>query len=848
MDLVGRDDLLREARVALGARRHTLLVGPPGSGRTALVRALTAHLARAGRPHHQVAGHDSVAGVPLAAVAPLVAAVGVRVDDPMDVYTRVPPLLRAADAVVLVDDVDRVDRGAAVLLAQIARADVPLVLTTRATADVPHGVADAVRQAGMATRQLTPLSTDDVLRLAADRLGDELDVPSAARLVTAARGLPELVVEMLEAGRRGMETSDAGVRLGPDVLTDRLRARARARLDALGPAARDVAALVTAADRVLEEAVDLAGADEAVSAGVLRRLRTGLGTALEVADPVIGATLREALGERGLADCRERARVLLARGDVHRATLLAVRSGASPEPSAIVAAVEEALVEHRVEDAADLLAAVDEPADATTDGALATRLALLRGVVKGRSGETAAAVEALRAAAAAVQAPDLAVRIGHELGLTLAVRADDPRAAVEAVADLAARLGPEHGRALAADLVKWRLMAGLPATEVPVVSAETPVLDRAAEGVAVAVIAAMVSSLDGPTSAAHDAVADGRAGLACGVGPAYAEDLLTLSEYLALSFEGRLADAEDLAGSRRERAILEQHPSAGLWAYATAELALHRGLLVAGHDLARRAARHLQWEDFTGVRETNRALLEVLASRSGLRPSDPALPSAEARADVKVDLHAARLEAADLLARRRPVEAATALARVADRAMRESHAHLGLMAIDEALLVTTCDADRAAYAAVLAAHPERSRLVVALTERAEALVDGDVRRLEEAADGLRDVGLLGRAAQAYETAARLHHDRGAREAARRVRVAGADLSARGATAWPSGALAASLSPRELEIAWLAARRARSKEIAETLGLSVRTVDNHLGRIFRKLAVTGRDELADTWGR
>ena len=34
------------------------------------------------------------------------------------------------------------------------------------------------------------------------------------------------------------------------------------------------------------------------------------------------------------------------------------------------------------------------------------------------------------------------------------------------------------------------------------------------------------------------------------------------------------------------------------------------------------------------------------------------------------------------------------------------------------------------------------------------------------------------------------------------------------------------------------------EIAEQVGLSVRTVDNHLTRVYRKLGIAGRDELAE----
>ncbi|MGP7961466.1 LuxR C-terminal-related transcriptional regulator [Sanguibacter sp. A247] len=52
-----------------------------------------------------------------------------------------------------------------------------------------------------------------------------------------------------------------------------------------------------------------------------------------------------------------------------------------------------------------------------------------------------------------------------------------------------------------------------------------------------------------------------------------------------------------------------------------------------------------------------------------------------------------------------------------------------------------------------------------------------------------------------------------------------------------------LTERELEVAELVAQGASNREIAETLYLSVRTVEVYLGRAFRKLGVTTRVELA-----
>ena len=53
-----------------------------------------------------------------------------------------------------------------------------------------------------------------------------------------------------------------------------------------------------------------------------------------------------------------------------------------------------------------------------------------------------------------------------------------------------------------------------------------------------------------------------------------------------------------------------------------------------------------------------------------------------------------------------------------------------------------------------------------------------------------------------------------------------------------------LTAREREVATLAAAGLTSREIAGRLVVSVRTVDNHLQRAYRKLGVTRREELAD----
>jgi DNA-binding CsgD family transcriptional regulator len=56
-----------------------------------------------------------------------------------------------------------------------------------------------------------------------------------------------------------------------------------------------------------------------------------------------------------------------------------------------------------------------------------------------------------------------------------------------------------------------------------------------------------------------------------------------------------------------------------------------------------------------------------------------------------------------------------------------------------------------------------------------------------------------------------------------------------------------LSRREREVALLAAGGATSREIAERLFLSSRTVENHLSRVYEKLGINGREELVEALG-
>jgi DNA-binding CsgD family transcriptional regulator len=55
-----------------------------------------------------------------------------------------------------------------------------------------------------------------------------------------------------------------------------------------------------------------------------------------------------------------------------------------------------------------------------------------------------------------------------------------------------------------------------------------------------------------------------------------------------------------------------------------------------------------------------------------------------------------------------------------------------------------------------------------------------------------------------------------------------------------------LTPRELEIAKMAASGLSSRAIADRLVVAVRTVDNALGQVYAKLCIAGRAELSSVF--
>lgn len=136
----------------------------------------------------------------------------------------------------------------------------------------------------------------------------------------------------------------------------------------------------------------------------------------------------------------------------------------------------------------------------------------------------------------------------------------------------------------------------------------------------------------------------------------------------------------------------------------------------------------------------------------------------------------------------------------------------------------------------------------AFAEAATALASGNADRVMIAAGIFGEAGLHLHAAEAMATAAKFYLRGGQQSAANAAALRANEYTQRCALArtplLDTSDVRTSLSKREKEVAAMAASGWTSRQIADRLGISIRTVDNYLGRVYMKLGVSGRAELID----
>ena len=320
--------------------------------------------------------------------------------------------------------------------------------------------------------------------------------------------------------------------------------------------------------------------------------------------------------------------------------------------------------------------------------------------------------------------------------------------------------------------------------------------------------------------------------------------------------EARLAEAEQLARTGAEVVASHRVPIAQIWFAANlGRVATLQGRLATARRYYAEAAGLAQANRFAGPRCM--ALSGLALAHAMLGEPEAAAQALAERAAVPwfgflgPEQHLADAWAAT--AAQRPAEAAEAFRTAAAEAASTGHRLTESWLLHD--LMRTSGEDVSARLRELAGACD-SPLVSARARHAAAARARDPGELTGAADDFEALGALLLAAEAAGGAAaefsRAGDGRAATAALRRstalaAACEGANTPGLHHLATVNAAAADPLSGREREVVLLAATGMASKDIAERLYLSVRTVNNHLQHAYTKLGVTSRAGLAQALG-
>ncbi|MFE1875565.1 LuxR C-terminal-related transcriptional regulator [Streptomyces sp. NPDC059496] len=867
--LVGREAELKDFDEVLPEPRSAgfLVFGPAGVGKSRLAEECLDRAVALGYRAGRAVATAAAASVPLGAIAHLLPD-GADLSDPVSGFASVARLLSRPGAarprmVILVDDVHLLDATSAMLLRQLMDAGVVFLLGTvrsgesQALAVAALGHGDAVRQVDLAG-----FGREQVVTVLEQVLEGPVGRSAVNHLLTNSGGNPlylrELVVGAVTAG---VLTCDGEIwDMTADRLpgTRRLTDLIRSRLSVAPLAGRQVLDLLSLCEPLSLGHLEMDAEPQVLSqleqSGLIVVVQEERRSAVRLAHPLYGEVLRADMTAQCRRDTLLRQVHLLKRSGarrredaVHLATYKLAATGTA-NPALLVRAAVLAAHAREYPRALGLLRAIPQEHQGF-------QIQLLLGKTLYEAGDFQQAEDELSQAdamatteqevlsALPVRTQNLMWGLGVPYAKVLDV-IESARCRVTSPLGLRLLLVNEAAAALTVGEVRHSLALSadleLEGTQAP--DAQTWLWAAMTRSMALAVTgrgeeaegwirrAIAFSSAAGETrsTATHEVV--------------HGAVLV-----LALAESGRLDEAQEVG----ERAF------AGLTdASATADRRLLAFYLARGTWAAGHPAQARRW--FAEVARASRPHTPVVLSM--------ALAGLAAAAALQGDCEAAevalaergRLSTAGFFPEERLGEAWLYVARgeltraraVLTAAAREAFER-GETASEAILLTDLVRLGKAGEAAgrltEIAAeragsfHRARADLAVAWAAH-------DPDGLLVAADALEAMGADLLAAEAASTAASILRAAGQTRRANAAAVRADDLAARceGARtpALMAREAAVRLTEREREIALLASRGMLSKDIAAALTISIRTVDNHLQRIYNKLGISTRKELAD----
>jgi ATP/maltotriose-dependent transcriptional regulator MalT len=862
--LVGRAAELADVADAmdLGAG-GVLFAGPAGVGKTRLATECLELAEDRKWSTAVVRANRAAASIPYGAFAPLLPAAFRSNQGEADA------LRQAAHAVlgeagedrllVLIDDAHELDDASAALVHLLASSPkVFLVVTVRTGADAPEPVPALWKDELLERIEVPNLDADAAAELVSRALGGPVDGLSAYALWSASGGnalfLRELVIGACDAGAlrdvggglwRLTGTLSPSTRLGEVV---------GLRLGALSDDEREVVELVAVGEPVsLDDLVDLVrtkSIDELERRGLIEVQLESQRRQVRMAHPLYGEVVRAGLPERRrqevfgqLADALE-ARGAQRREDVLRVAVWRLDAGGGGRPELLVAAARQAHAAHDISLGVRLSqAALDEGAGDDAAHILGVGLDDLgeheRAEEVLRAGEENATDARWRARMSLARADNLFRGLG---------RADEAKEIVRN-AELRVVDDPMLRNGLVALRATFLLFEGRLTDAIRLVE---PLLGEGTDvAYAQGALAGSVAMALG--GRANDAVTVANRGEQARVALGETVQLAAPGIYLvaraqALLEVGQMREAAELAQLGYDGAVEIGAPHGQAW-FATilGRIDLHRGKAASAALWSReggvvwRELRHPAARWGFGALATAQALAGDLDDAEATYAELDAEPPTPVRVfDTEIDRGRASIAAQ----RGERTRACEILVDAADRAEAGGAFGIAAGAIHD---LARLGEVRLAVSRLDAIAPNvDGDYMAARHEHARALLADDADRLDTVSEAFERIGAILLASEAASSAASVHRHAAMRRKATASAQRAAALLAECEGARPFGVEpevpGVSLTRREREVAELAANNLTSREIAEKLFVSTRTVENHLQRAYEKLGVRGRREL------
>lgn len=839
--LVGRSEELEliETRWRAGAA-GILLSGGTGTGKSRLAREAAVRAGSAGAKLLSVVATRATSNIPYAALSELLAD-GQAEPRWLDVLGTLRALGNGSQPVILaIDDINHLDDLSMALVHRaLSEKLLFLIATVRGGDDGAEDVVSLWKDLGVVRVDVQPLSRGQTANLVKVGLQGEVDGAALRDIWEITAGVPLYIRELiLEAIRADALTLDSGVWIAtgklppPGSLTDMIRRR----ITTLSDPARVGAEYLAIAERldlpVLQAITDPAGIEDLERAG-LAAMISEHSPIVRLTHPIIGEVVRqEMLGSRRLEIVDELASDLEQRGPASGEDLIRLASWRLETGDSDIGLFSSAAL----------------AAYRTGDFSLATRLAtpamdsgdvpasLLIAQMLHERGDHAEAEEMNKSLSRVVSEPSEIKRSAVQRSVNLFFGLGRGSDALEVL------------RSVTTDEMAlnqaWILINMGSITH----ARDTVARADAADPLVWNVTSAWVEALGGRPELAIEHVAAAKALQSTEELPSRFRDFPEIPHVLALIAAGQLDLAHEIASHQIDVSV-DRHPMfvRAWWHLLLGFIALDRGLLddaATNFDLGAALQRQmnqpglLAWYLAGGAvarfqqhdATVGQRLLAECESITGREEQLFSALYSEARA-WQLACDGRRSEAIDLLT-----------SGVSESVSQDCHWVTDRLVLTALRLGSVVNQERPAETG------ERAGIIDRLSE---ALQQNRGAELASTATVFAELGMALVAAEVWAQASLRYRSEGDQRAATQAANLSKGSLALCQRAQTPGLVAETtvspLTDREREVLALAARGMPSKEIASTLDVSVRTINNQIQRAYTKLGVSSRAEAASALG-